>query len=506
MKRRPRRLARRRRLVAAVAAVLLAGTGLSEGALAQSMAGPPTIAITEGSGQVTLSWTAPTTLPSGHTVIAYDLRHIETSADETNDANWTVVDDFWTAGLLTGVASNLVNGTEYDFQMRAVTRPDGGTTSEDGSWSGTESATARNSAPVIESQAGDEAATVMWSAPSEITAGTDATYDVRWIISSATNKSDSEWTVVSGLGGDPAYHIFRSLTNGTSYDVQVRVVAGHNGSWSTTSLVTPYEPGTGKPTGQSSIKIGVPIAAELGNNTDADVFKIVVSGTTNLLIYTTAERSAAGEAVDGEVDDTVCTLRSDADVSDDNDIEGSNDDSALQPLETHCALAATIAAGTYYLEVRAARQNGMAASKDVGNYVLHVSHQPAAGTSTAMANSLQLGEILGGTHTSPSEAHYFRIDADNGEHIQFQVRWPVHSGSEGAITRGDITLRDSDNAEQGTSVTHEDVCVDRAVVMLTRSSFQPCRPRSEPVSITYGCGPPQASPPARSAATTSNEL
>ena len=241
-----------RRLVAAVVAVLLAAMGLAaEGALAQSSAGPPVISgIGVGSGEVTLSWTAPTSLPSGHTVVAYDLRHIEHSETDRVDSNWTVVDDFWVSGPLTGVATNLVNGTEYDFQMRAVTSDDGGVTSVDGSWSGIGSATARNSAPVIESLAGDEAATVVWSAPSEIAAGVDVTYDVRWIISSATNKSDDQWTVASGLGGDPAHHIFRNLTNDTSYDVQVRAVTGHDGSWSTTSLVTPYEPDTGKPTSQ----------------------------------------------------------------------------------------------------------------------------------------------------------------------------------------------------------------------------------------------------------------
>ena len=453
MKRRARRLDRRG-LVAAVVAVLLVGTGLSvEGALAQSVAGPPAISeIVEGSGEVTLSWTAPTSLPSGHTVVAYDLRHIENSETNRVDSNWTVVDNFWLSGPLTGDARSLVNGTEYDFQMRAVTSADGGTTNVDGSWSGIGSATARNSAPVIESLAGDEAATVVWSAPSEIAAGTDATYDVRWITSSATNKSDSEWTVASGLGGDPAHHIFRNLTNGTSYDVQVRVVSGHNGSWSTTSLVTPYEPGTGKPSTQSSIKIGVPIAAEFGTNTDVDVFKIVTTGPTNLVIYTTAERSAAGEAVAGEVDDTVCTLRSDANVSDGSDVLATNDNSYLQPLDSHCALAATVDAGTYYLEVRAFRQNGIsAASKDVGNYVLHSSNQPAAGSSTTTATPFPPGEILSGTHTSADDVHYFRIDADEAEHIQVDVVWPVANNI--------ITLHDADDAPESPFVTHELQCV-----------------------------------------------
>ena len=448
-----------RRLVAAVVAVLLAAMGLAaEGALAQSPAGPPTIvAITNGSSEVKLSsWTAPTSLPSGHTVIAYDLRHIDKSETDRADANWTVVDDFWVSIPLlplTGIATSLVNGTEYDFQIRAVTSDDGGASSVDGRWSAVVSARARNSAPVIESQAGDEAATVAWSAPSEIAAGSDATYEVRRIISSATNKSDSNWTVVSGLGGDPAYHILRNLTNGTSYDVQVRVVAGHNGAWSTTAPVRPYEPAnTGKPSTQSSIKIGVPVAAELGTNTDVDVFKIVTTETTNLVIYTTAERTAAGGAVAGEVDDTVCTLRTDADVSDGSDVLATNDDSYLQPHARHCALAATIDAGTYYLEVRAYWGSGISAgSKDVGNYVLHSSNQPAAGSSTTAARPFPPGEILSGTHTLAADVHYFRIDADDTEQIQVDVVWPTRDS-------GIITLHDAADAPESSSVTHKSEC------------------------------------------------
>ena len=83
-------------------------------ASAQSPPAAPTIdSVSSGDTTLTLAWTA----PAGATgITAYDVRHIETSADET--ANWTVVDD--TSGALEYTITGLTNGTEYDVQVRAV--------------------------------------------------------------------------------------------------------------------------------------------------------------------------------------------------------------------------------------------------------------------------------------------------------------------------------------------------------------------------------------------------
>ena len=68
-----------------------------------------------------LSWSEPAS-HGGLTVTAYDLRYIETSADETADSNWTVVEDVWTIvdGALQYTPSGLTAGTQYDLQVRAV--------------------------------------------------------------------------------------------------------------------------------------------------------------------------------------------------------------------------------------------------------------------------------------------------------------------------------------------------------------------------------------------------
>ena len=78
---------------------------------------------------------------------------------------------------------------------------------------------------------------VGWSAP-DSTGGTDVTaYDLRYILSAASDKADANWTVVdnaweSDPGGDLAYTI-AGLTPGANYDVQVRAETGEDvGAWS----------------------------------------------------------------------------------------------------------------------------------------------------------------------------------------------------------------------------------------------------------------------------------
>ena len=99
--------------------------------------GAPTIgAVTPGPGTLAISWTAPES-DGGSAITAYDLRHIVTSADETVDSNWTVVNDVWATGggTLQYTLTGLTAGTQYDLQIRAVNA------GEDGPWSATATGT-----------------------------------------------------------------------------------------------------------------------------------------------------------------------------------------------------------------------------------------------------------------------------------------------------------------------------------------------------------------------------
>ena len=68
---------------------------------------------------LTVGWSAPAS-DGDAMVTSYDLRYIETSADETVEANWTVKSAAWTSGDLTATVTGLEVGTQYDVQVRAV--------------------------------------------------------------------------------------------------------------------------------------------------------------------------------------------------------------------------------------------------------------------------------------------------------------------------------------------------------------------------------------------------
>ncbi len=89
----------------------------------------PTVdSVTPGVGDLTAAWSAPEETGSGP-VSAYDLRYIQTAADETVGSSWTVEEDVWnaeTGGSLEYVISSLVGGVRYDVQVRAVNRAGAG--------------------------------------------------------------------------------------------------------------------------------------------------------------------------------------------------------------------------------------------------------------------------------------------------------------------------------------------------------------------------------------------
>ena len=75
--------------------------------------------ITPGRGSLSVSWTAPRET-GGANITSYDLRHIESRAPDKADANWLLVDDAWTGGLLSYTITGLTGSTQYDVQVRAV--------------------------------------------------------------------------------------------------------------------------------------------------------------------------------------------------------------------------------------------------------------------------------------------------------------------------------------------------------------------------------------------------
>ena len=102
---------------------------------------------------------------------------------------------------------------------------------------------------VTSAVAGMRTLTIGWAAPAETGSGAVTTYDLRYIRSSATDKSDDNWTRVIGVGAsDSDTYQMANLGPGARYDVQVRALTSNGaGPWSLTyeahpTLELPWAP------------------------------------------------------------------------------------------------------------------------------------------------------------------------------------------------------------------------------------------------------------------------
>ena len=187
---------------------------------------PAITSLSSSDYALSVAWTAPANVGASD-LTAYDLRYIESDADESVDTNWTVVADVWTTNSGEGLAhtiSGLSGLVPYDVQVRAV-NDDG-----DGLWSdsvigipGTPAA-----ATIDSLTPGDQSLTVAWSAPTDTSGETVASYKLRYLRSDASDKADAHWTVREGLPASSSLEVMLTgLINGVAYDVQVRAVTAN---------------------------------------------------------------------------------------------------------------------------------------------------------------------------------------------------------------------------------------------------------------------------------------
>ena len=206
---------------------------------AEAPGAPQITGVVSGNKAVTVSWAASDD-DGAADITAYDLRYIETSADETVEGGWTVTEDVWTSrdgGAYEYELGGLETDVGYDVEIRAVNRVG------DGAWSATAMQAPREvpGAPAVGSvTAGRQALTVGWVTP-QVTGGSAIkSYDVRHILSDAADKDTANWTVESSVwapgSGDLEYtYTITGLEGGAGYDVGVRAINSvGDGSWSDT--------------------------------------------------------------------------------------------------------------------------------------------------------------------------------------------------------------------------------------------------------------------------------
>ena len=189
-------------------------------ASAPSRPAPPT--LTAGDGELGVSWRAPA--DNGAAIIDYDVRH-----RPMGGGGWTE-----TLGrTATSVTiADLTNGTTYEVQVRARNSVGHGpwSPSARGAPMSSASAPSRPAAPTL--TAGDGELGVSWRAPSDNGAAI-IDYDVRH-----RPAAGGGWTET--LGRTATRVTIADLTNGTTYEVQVRArnSVGH-GPWSPSARGAP---------------------------------------------------------------------------------------------------------------------------------------------------------------------------------------------------------------------------------------------------------------------------
>ena len=160
---------------------------------------PPNISEVSPAGQtgvLIVGWDAPSH-ERGSPIAAYDLRYVETAADETVDSNWTVVDDVWSTGSgdLQYTLTGLTADTEYEIQVRAVNAEG------DGPWSATVTGTPTSSICVAGGAVEDATNTGLISDCEALLAAEDVlamTASLNW----SSETSIAQWEGVR-LGGTP---------------------------------------------------------------------------------------------------------------------------------------------------------------------------------------------------------------------------------------------------------------------------------------------------------------
>ena len=268
------------------------------------------------------------------------------------------------------------------MQVRAVRG------SDDGSWSDTVvGAPSAGSAatPTIDSvRSEDTALNVSWSAPTTPPATTTA-YDVRHILSSASDKADGNWTVTDNAwtSGTLTYTI-TGLVNGVGYDVQVRAVSSNgDGAWSTTAIGQPADFGSTLETA-GTLPFDSPVQGDINVAGDVDFLRLDVSATTGVLLYTTGDTDTVGQLLD----DTGEVLRS-------------NDDYFFGQGNLNFFIGGSLDAGVYYLRI-----SGW--SDRTGSYVLWAEEVDDS-TNTSDAVPLSLGGSARGYVEDEDDEDYYKL-------------------------------------------------------------------------------------------------
>ena len=193
--------------------------------LPESVPGAPTgLTATAGNGSIALSWNAPS--DGGSSILRYEYRYA--SEGGTGYGEWMEVEGG--ASTTSVTIPGLTNGVEHAFQVRAENAIGKGDSARVNETPG-----AVPGAVALAARGGNGTVTLMWDAPADDGGAPILSYDVRYRESGASRGA---WMEVDG-GANARTTTIMDLTNGTTYEFQVRAVNGKGDGAAATIESTP---------------------------------------------------------------------------------------------------------------------------------------------------------------------------------------------------------------------------------------------------------------------------
>ena len=412
--------------LAAILTLLALATAPLASAQADLPAAPAIDSITAGERWLGMAWSAPSN-DGGSTVIAYDIRRIESDSADKSDGNWAVVEDVWVTGggNLLHILTGLEPGERYDLQVRAVN------TSGAGAWSSTAQATPADAPsssgrattlPLRTTSNGDLHPLGDNRYPGSFHSGNDIDYYKIVVSQAQARNSTGYWfasqgdtdtqatlsasngqvLAVSGsLDSSPHpehFFIYGELGADTYY---LRVESSSNTQGSYEIQVRTF-PETSSRSNAIELPLGGVAAGNLFEPGDEDFYKLFLPSRTDLILRSDGLADTTGE------------------LQHRNGAGLANNDDGLFPQDPYQFLIRrTLESGTYYLKVAGY------ANQATGPYRVRAVATGSPGNTWVTAQPLTLGDAAGGNISSTGDTDYFHMAVDEDTYVTL---WAVHNG------------------------------------------------------------------------------
>ena len=191
-----------------------AGSGPASEATASTVPAKPTgLALTPGFEKMNLSWTNPT---GGASITGNAYRYKPKSGDDTGYTDWTAI----SGGAKTSrEVTDLTNGVQYTFQVRAKNATGNGDPSDEAA------AWTFPAAPAnLTATPGDKLVSLTWDDP-------DNSSITRYEYQRKTGGSwGNTWTPMTNSDADTTQYVVKSLNNGTEYTFRIRAYSVGGGT------------------------------------------------------------------------------------------------------------------------------------------------------------------------------------------------------------------------------------------------------------------------------------